>query len=155
MSKLRKIILNKQIVLSLLVAIVVLAGIINWVTPQEANQPVSAPGDDATTITELDYFTQSKLERDTARSKTLELLEENNQKDEITKQSRYMQQETTIENLIKAKGYENAICYLSENSCNVIVKAQGLTAGDVAQIKDVIVSNSSVKTAGIKISEHK
>ena len=146
--------MNKQIVLSLLVAIVVLAGIINWVSPTPS-QPVSAPGDDATTITELDYFKQSKLERDAARSKTLELLEENKQMDEVTKQTRYMQQENTIENLIKAKGYENAICYLSENSCNVIVKAQGLTAGDVAQIKDVITSNSNVKATGIKISEHK
>jgi len=154
MSKLRKIILNKQIILSLLVAIVVLAGIINWASPNIPSQPASAPGNDSTTVAELDFFKQSKLERDTARSKTLELLEENKQTDEITKQTKYMQQETTIENLTKAKGFENAVCYLGDNSCNVIVKAKGLTAGDVAQIRDIIISNSNVKTTGIKISEH-
>ncbi|MCL2740031.1 MAG: SpoIIIAH-like family protein [Oscillospiraceae bacterium] len=151
MVKLRKIVMNKQIVLSLLVAIVVLAGVINWVTPQDGSQPASAPGD---ATQQLDYFTQSKYERDNARSKSMELLEENGESAELTKQTRWMQQETTIENLIKAKGYENAVCYLSESSCNVIVKAQGLTAGDVAQIRDIIISNSSVKTTGIKISEH-
>jgi len=153
MSKIKKIIMNKQVVLSLLIAIVVLAGVINWLGYKNSAQPVTAPGVEATAAP-VDFFAQSKLDRDTQRAKTIELLQQNNQTDEIAKQNKYAQEEGVIEDLIKAKGYANAIAYIDDNSGTFVVQAQGLTAGDVAQIRDIILSNSDLNTTQIKVSEH-
>jgi len=153
MSKIKKIIMNKQVVLSLLVAIVVLAGVINWVGYRNTAQPVTAPGVEETAAP-ADFFAQSKFDRDTQRSKTVDLLQQNGQTDEVAKQTKYAQEEGVIEDLIKAKGYPNAVAYISDGSGTFVVQAQGLTAGDVAQIKDIIISNSDLNTTQVKVSEH-
>ena len=59
----------------------------------------------------------------------------------------------TIENLIKAKGFEDVIVSTSANSINVIVETAGLTNSEVAQIVDVVKNNSSYSIDNIKITE--
>ena len=59
----------------------------------------------------------------------------------------------TIENLIKAKGFEDVIVSASAGSINVIVETAGLTSGEVAQIVDVVKNNSNYSIDNIKITE--
>ena len=154
MSKFKKVVLKKQVVLSLLVVIVVLAGVINWVGQSPA-KPVTAPNVEETQVpTEVDFFAQTAMDRDTGRSQTIDALQTNGQTDEIAKQNKYAQYEATIENLIKAKGYPNAVAYITDSSGTFVVQAQGLTAGDVAQIKDIILANSELDVTQIRVSEH-
>lgn len=58
-----------------------------------------------------------------------------------------------IENLIKAKGFEEVIVSASTNTINVIVETSGLTNQEVAQIVDVVKSNSDYLIDNIKITE--
>jgi stage III sporulation protein AH len=59
----------------------------------------------------------------------------------------------TIENLIKAKGFEDVIVSASSGSINVIVETAGLTNSEVAQIVDVVKNNSEYSIDNIKITE--
>lgn len=59
----------------------------------------------------------------------------------------------TIENLIKAKGFEDVIVSASSGSINVIVETAGLTNTEVAQIVDVVKNNSNYSIDNIKITE--
>jgi len=59
----------------------------------------------------------------------------------------------TIENLIKAKGFQEVIVSASAGSINVIVETAGLTNNEVAQIVDVVKNNSSYSIDNIKITE--
>jgi len=155
MSKFKKIILKKQVIISLLIVILVLTGVINWVGVDRAANPVLAPVADVTsTPAPLDFFAQTAMDRDTQRATTIQNLQANNQTDEIAKQNKYAQQEATIETLIKAKGYVNAVAYITDTTGTFVVQAQGLTATDVAQIKDIIIANSNLDATQIRISEH-
>ena len=59
----------------------------------------------------------------------------------------------TIENLIKAKGFDDVIVSASSGSINVIVETAGLTNSEVAQIVDVVKNNSDYSIDNIKITE--
>lgn len=58
-----------------------------------------------------------------------------------------------IENLIKAKGFNEVIVSASTNTINVIVETSGLTNAEVAQITDIIKNNSDYSIDNIKITE--
>lgn len=59
----------------------------------------------------------------------------------------------TIENLLVAKGFENAVVSTSSGNISVIVETAGLTSNEVAQICDVVLNNSSYSIDNIKIIE--
>lgn len=59
------------------------------------------------------------------------------------------------ENLIKAKGFEDAILFVSDDYINVVVKSDGLEAKDIAQITDVITKSTGVSLDRITIIERK
>ncbi|MDR1101927.1 MAG: SpoIIIAH-like family protein [Clostridiales bacterium] len=168
--KVKKMLVNKQVILALLVLVVVTAGIINWAGKGfESTMETGGIGVDISEeilneqekTTEanaaMDYFAQAINDRDIARGQVLEILENATDKEkageEITKIAKNMQNETTIEGLIKAKGFEKVVVYISDSGANVIVKAKGLTASQVAQIKDIIISQAGVSTDKIKIAE--
>ena len=59
----------------------------------------------------------------------------------------------TIENLLVAKGFTDAVVSTSSGNLSVIVETSGLTSNEVAQIVDVVVNNSSYSIDNIKIIE--
>jgi stage III sporulation protein AH len=61
--------------------------------------------------------------------------------------------EAQIENLVMAKGYQNCIAFLGENSISVVVSApaEGLDSSDTARIMDIIVTETGLPTDQIKI----
>ena len=117
------------------------------------------PADDS------DYFTQARLTRKTTRDEAVETLkkimqDENStdeQKNEATVKasalSDNIETEGTIENLVKAKGFEDCLAYIDEDSANVVVKTQGLDETQAAQIADIIVSETNLKMENISITE--
>ena len=64
-----------------------------------------------------------------------------------------IENENKIENLIKAKGFTECITYLDGVNCNVVVKTNGLTEAEAAQIKDIILTNSQIGVENITITE--
>lgn len=97
-----------------------------------------------------DYFTKSKLERDSMYSQMLEtykgILEnekiaseqkgiaENEIKNINDKKSAIM----IVENLLQTKGFANSVVFINDPSINVIIKGKELAAEQVAQIQNIV-----------------
>ena len=63
----------------------------------------------------------------------------------------YMSKEKVIENLIKAKGFEEALVFITDNSVNVIIEAEKLADSDVAKILDIVITETKVDIKNVKI----
>lgn len=61
--------------------------------------------------------------------------------------------ESKIENLIKAKGFSDCIVYIEGERVDVIVKTQGLLRDEVAQITDILVTETGAVEENISITE--
>lgn len=97
-----------------------------------------------------DYFTRSKLERETMYSQMLEtytkILENGNisseQKDiaenEIKNINNTKNAIMIAENLLATKGFENVVIFVNSPSVNVVVKGENLETEKVAQIQNIV-----------------
>lgn len=97
-----------------------------------------------------DYFTRSKLERETMYSQMLEtytkILENGNisseQKDiaenEIKNINNTKNAIMIAENLLATKGFENVVIFVNSPSVNVVVKKENLETEEVAQIQNIV-----------------
>ncbi len=109
------------------------------------------------------YFVEARLNTSIEREKMVVLLNEiiNNEKtdddnrkaanDAKMKLIDYMSKEKVIENLIKAKGFEEALVFITDNSVNVIIEAEKLTDSDVAKILDIVITETKVDIKNVKI----
>ena len=61
--------------------------------------------------------------------------------------------EIDIENLIKAKGFAECVAIINEETANIVVSTEGLTPGEVAQIKEIVYLEASIQPKDIKIIE--
>ena len=114
-----------------------------------------------------DYFAASRLTREQARDEavsTLKELSESEEADQTAKDEAAAQisalaedsvAEANIESLIRAKGYEDAVVMIGDDSVNAVVAPPegGLQATDVTVIKDIVVAEAGVTAGQIKIVE--
>ncbi|MDP4092057.1 MAG: SpoIIIAH-like family protein [Bacillota bacterium] len=111
-----------------------------------------------------DYFAQTKLDRDTERSKDIDALKtitQDNNADSASKKAAYdkmiklidnSEKETNMELLIKQKGFSDVITiYGEDGSLEVIVQAPTLTESQVAQITDIASRQLKVKINDIRV----
>jgi len=127
--------------------------------------PVSNPSDSEPVNVEENYFAVALINRERVRDEALEMLQTIIQNSETSAESRenaYSEMtqianevacEINIENLIKAKGFEECVAIVNGENANVVVKSDGLTAGQVAQIKEIVYLQSSILPENIKIIE--
>ena len=106
------------------------------------------------------YFAQARLDKQAA-----EVLQSMYQggdltKDELAavevdamKMGGYIESENKIESMLKAQGFEDALCYLSDSSANIIVKTPGLDAAGAAKIKSTLLSEAEFTNDQITIVE--
>jgi len=111
------------------------------------------------------YFAQARLDLAQSRDEAKELLQvmynggdaTGDELEVIARDANqlknYIESETKIENLLKAQGFEEALCYLSDKGANIIVKTEGLDASGAAKIKNALLSEVSVASENITIVE--
>ena len=111
-----------------------------------------------------EYFSKSKLERDTMYSQQLETYEnilnssnsletqKQSATEEIKKINDIKNGIMICENLIKTKGFEDVVIFVNGDSVNVIVKDEQLAAEKVAQIQNIISRELNAKVENIHIS---
>lgn len=110
-----------------------------------------------------DFFTEYRLEREKIRSERADLLRESikqartddmRQKiqETVLKLALEKQRESEIENLIKARGFSDALVFIRDNSINAVVKATSLSKEEVLQVADVISRQAGIKQEDITIS---
>lgn len=110
-----------------------------------------------------EYFTSSKLERDTMYSQMLESYQKildsktttDKQKEaaqvEIDKINKNKNAIMISENLIKTKGFENVVIFINDNSISVIIKKLELNKEDIAQIQSIIAREMNASIENIHI----
>lgn len=150
---------------------------LNWSyvdAPDELLVAEQAGPDSAETSTDAsdaakgdDYFATSRLTREQARDEAVSTLKEISEsedadqtaKDEAAAQISALAEdsvaEANIESMIRAKGYEDAVVMIGDESINVVVAPPdgGLQATDVTVIKDIVVAETGVTAGQIKIVE--
>lgn len=77
--------------------------------------------------------------------------EKNNATQQKLKIIDYMNKEKVIENLIKNKGFEEALVLMTDNSVNVTVNKQEVTQSDVAKICDIVMRETGRDASQIVI----
>jgi stage III sporulation protein AH len=107
--------------------------------------------DDLSEATNADaYFQEVRATINTDRNQVISMLtdvieeskdgssEKNNATQQKLKIIDYMNKEKVIENLIKNKGFTDALVLMTDNSVNVTVNKQEITQSDVAKICDIV-----------------
>ena len=132
------------------------APIVNSTNGQTQETSTSASNDD--------YFTRSKLERETMYSQMLEtytgILENekisSEQKDiaenEIKNINDTKNAIMVVENLFETKGFEKAIVFVNNPSVNVVIKAKELGTEQVAQIQNIVQRELKTEIENIHIT---
>ncbi len=114
-----------------------------------------------------DYFAQTALSRQQARDEALEVLQAvatntsalpeavDAALADIAQIAKDIDSESKIETLVRAKGFEECIAVISDDTATVIVKTDGLLASEVAQINEIVYEQSGILPTGLKIIEKK
>ena len=111
-----------------------------------------------------EYFAKARIDKQASREEAKETLRSiyggDMTKDELAVVAQDAQQltdlmeaENKIETTLKAQGFEDVLCYLSDNSANIIVKSQGLDIAQAAQIKSALLAEVEVAGENITIVE--
>ena len=180
--RLNMIVSKRHIILSALVLSLSIAVYLNWQYVQSNGTDLIATENIAASAAageELDgevtetaaygeaYFAEAKLSRSKSRDEAMDalkyMLEDADLSDEdmasLTTRAadlaESIEKEGKIENLIKAKGFADCMVYLEEDKIDVLVKCDGMTDSEAAQIKDAILGEVTLPDEKISIIEIK
>ncbi len=123
--------------------------------------------DNISSVTEQEdtYFASAQLNRRRSRDEAMETLQvviDSSEsmpdvKDEALEQminiAADIEKEAIVEEMIKAKGFEDCIAVISGENINVIVKSPGLLTNEVAQITEIVTEETGFSPENIKIVE--
>ncbi|MCH5160505.1 MAG: SpoIIIAH-like family protein [Clostridiales bacterium] len=155
MSKTKKI-----IILCGMVALLVLTGCLNYFL-NRTDKTDAANADN--TLTYSDYFESSHADRSQSRSETVMYYEaiieseassaeaKANAEAELATLIANMETEQRLETLIKALGYEDCIVTVGAENINVVLKSGAMTEQEVAQVLDIVLSETNKIAANVRI----
>ncbi len=110
-----------------------------------------------------DYFTSAALARRQSRDEALDVLGLVSSSEDADEQTRAeaqakmskiasdIQNEANIEALVKAKGFDECVAVIGEDTVSVIVKAETLQAKDTAQILAIVYETTGISPEKISI----
>ncbi len=109
------------------------------------------------------YFIEQRLSRDKLRAGLIDRLNEivnneNSSQEMITESQKKImeigelsEKELVIEGLIKAKGFREALVFLTNTDAKVVVDADELTEQDVVKILDIVINETDLDASNVKI----
>lgn len=112
-----------------------------------------------------EYFSSTRLQRETMYSQMLETYQKMVDSNEITNDQKAIaiQEINNItnmknaimiaENLIKNKNFEDVVILVSNNNASVVVKTSSLNPDQIAQIQNIVCRELNLKTENINISQ--
>ena len=111
-----------------------------------------------------DWYESAQVSRTRARDEALEVLQsvvndaaateeaKASAYSDITKLAKNMENETNIETLILAKGFEKCVAVINDTDASIIVSADGdLTPAQLSQINEIVYTQSGIEPVNIKI----
>lgn len=111
------------------------------------------------------YFSQARVSRQKSRDEAVATIEnlygiakEDSEDISVLAEkaeeiASHMELENKIENIMKAKGFEDCIVYISGEYADVMVQTEGLLPTEAAVIKEAIIQETSVPVENISIVE--
>lgn len=162
---------KKQLVVAALAIIIGTAGYINAGRNDEEagkkylGETQLVTSNETSAETQSDFFAQARIDREAGRSRSIETYNaviENENADSAAKASaeqgvlelaQNTETETAVENLLRARGFEDAVCYINNGMANVVVKTQVLDSAGAAQISEIVTQQSGIPQEKIKIME--
>lgn len=112
---------------------------------------------------EENYFTSTAINRQEARDEAIDVLKLVTENAEASEEARAeaqerisqiavdIQNEANIETLVKAKGFEECVAVISEDSVSVIVSAESLQASDTAKILSIVYETTGISPSKVSI----
>ncbi len=109
-----------------------------------------------------DAFSEARLSRQTSRDEAMKLLDEVLEKadadteakkaavEEASVIAQNILKETNVENLLKAKGYEESVAYITEEDCSVVLSGDPQEA-DTLIIQEIVMEQTGFSADKIKI----
>ena len=164
-EKVKRIFSSRASKSAVMIVAVLLVGLAVYLNYRWFYDPIEAAGygdggqnadSSASANAESDYFTAAALSREEARDEALDVLKLVSESteasaearaeaaEEISKIALDIQNEANIETLVKAKGFEDCVAIISDDSVSVIVSAESLTASQTAQILSVVYDTTGV-----------
>lgn len=114
-----------------------------------------------------DYFVTAKADKETARSKAIEILKQTAEnesfdadirkkaQEQMVTAAQNVERENTIENIAKAKGYNEISVYIEDENADIIVRKDGFSDNDVMILKDIASEQLKISSKNIKVVEIK
>ena len=136
----------------------------NMIESDETNSNNTVSTSTSVSKSNNDYFSTSRLDRDTMYSQMLEtyesILNSNNSletqkqsaSEEIKKINNVKNSIMICENLIKTKGFDDVVIFVNGESVSVIVEDEQLDTEEVAKIQNIISRELNAKVENIHIS---
>lgn len=119
--------------------------------------------DDTQTSSQQDYFDAYRANRQSIRDmemKYVQTISSNDNADEDVKKeaeqrllniASLMERELKIENLIKAKGFTDAIAFVEDGAINIVIKANEITTAQATKILKIVVDETGESAQNITI----
>lgn len=113
------------------------------------------------------YFEEARLNKETSRSRSLEILnqtaenesfdEEIRKKagDKILQEASNVQKESEIESIAQSKGYGEICVYADGNEASIMVRKDGFSEEDVVKLTSIATEQLKISAQNIKIVEVK
>ncbi len=126
----------------------------------------SSDSDDANEVSSRDeYFETAAYNRDVARDEAIQVLATVAESDsaiqevkdqasaDIAALAAEITAEAKIEEMVKAKGFEDCVAIISGDVASVIVKSDGLLASEIAQITEIVYQQAGILPTNLNIVE--
>ena len=137
----------------------------NTVDSNTIQENIDGSSEETSSENEDEYFTKSKLERDTMYSQMIETYENilnssnslETQKQSVTQEIQKINETKNsimiCENLIKTKGFENSVIFVNGDSISVVIgTSEEIQQEEVAQIQNIISREFKANIENIHIS---
>lgn len=134
---------------------------------QEETEQTEQTAQTEQTEGEGNYFEQARINKETSRSKSLEILNQTAENenfdaeirqkagDKILAVANNVQKESEIESIAQSKGYSEICVYVDDNSANIMVRKDGFCDEDVVKLTVVATEQLGISAQNIKIVEVK
>ena len=153
---------KKIIVLSVMVALLIATGVLNFVLNDKLNQTGQMTSEQQSNVAQT-FFAAARSERDATRESEFLYLdaimnsEASTEGAKATAQEQKlalvdrMEKELALETLIKGKGFEDVIVTIGDSGVSIVVGSQELTVEQANQILSVVVSETTFKPTDVNV----
>lgn len=153
---------KKIIVLSVMVALLVATGVLNFVLSDKLNKTSTNTTGAKDTVTQT-FFAAARSDRDATRESEFLYLDAIMNSEESTDSAKAsaqeqkmqlvnrMEKELALETLIKGRGFEDAIVTIGDKGISIVVGQSELTEEQANQILSVVVTETTFKPTEVKV----